>query len=401
MNDTVSIPERDRTRIEGKANWKEAPFRPFFLIASLDAIAGAAVWLPVALEVDQLPASAAAVWHRNALLFAAIPAMLAGFLLTALPRWTGRPRISSSTIALLVTFWITGRAASLLSVTSGNVVAAFFMVSLTGILAGSVIAAGDRRNVGVLLLLLGFCSSVMLTAATSHLELALRLGIASIVGLMTVIAGRVIPALTTAYLQSRGTVSAVRRSIYIEFLASTATVTALAAWVVMPRTELTGLLCIAASCSQVTRLMQWRGWQTTDNSSILTLHVGYCWIAVGFALMAAHILVPERLGAAPAIHAWTTGAFGTLGLAIMSSMIRRHTGRPFSRAMPVTAAYISMTLSCLTRLVAETPVAHVAPWITLSACLWMASFGLFLVTFASYLLPGASCRPAVTRRGTT
>ncbi|MBN9282631.1 MAG: NnrS family protein, partial [Hyphomicrobium denitrificans] len=66
------------------------PFRIFFVFAALDAIAAIAPWLPrllgyVASDVAGVPL---AVWHRDELLLGMMPAVLAGFVLTALPRWT-------------------------------------------------------------------------------------------------------------------------------------------------------------------------------------------------------------------------------------------------------------------------------------------------------------------------
>ena len=85
---------------------RREPFRLFFLIAATDAMLGAVVWLPLAF-VTETPSGAGA-WHRNALLFGTTLAILAGFLLTALPRWTKQPAVSRSTIHLLAATWMAG-----------------------------------------------------------------------------------------------------------------------------------------------------------------------------------------------------------------------------------------------------------------------------------------------------
>ncbi len=291
-------------------------------------------------------------------------------------------------LGLLVGLWLAGRAASILSPPAGLLLAALFLASVAAIAAADVLAARDRRNLKVVLLLLGLCLGALLNAAGPDIGLALRIGLASMAGLLTVIGGRVVPALSSAWLESVGIRGAMRRNAPVEHLAATAASLSLALWIVAPEAPLTGMLCAAAAGLQLMRLLAWRGWRIWRNWPILVLHVGYCWIAVGFGLLAIHILQPELLGEATAVHAFTVGAFGTLGIAIMSSMVRKHAGRPFSRGVPASLAYAAITLSCVTRLLAETPAGHLAPWGVLSAGLWVVSFGLFLVAFGSDLVQG-------------
>ena len=230
-------------------------------------------------------------------------------------------------------------------------------------------------------------------AAAWHVELALRIAIASIVGLITIIGGRVIPALTSAYAKETGGLHVIWISRQIERTAAIATACALVGWAVAPQARLTGVACATAAACQLMRAAQWRGWQGSAPWSILALHVGYCWIVVGFMLLAIHAFVPESVGQGAGVHAWTIGAIGTMGLAIMASMIRKHGRRAFSESLPATAAFLSITLSGLSRLVAETSVENRELCITMSGGLWIAAFGLFLVAFGSDLYgvadPGA------------
>jgi uncharacterized protein involved in response to NO len=352
----------------------------------MDAMLGAAAWLPLAFLTETLSGGGAGVWHRNALLFGTIPAVLAGFLLTALPRWTKQPAVSRSTRRLLAATWVAARASSFLSATVGLTFAAIFVLSLSIVAAGPVIAGRDRRNVKVVLLLSCFCASIVAMAGAWHVELALRMAIVSIVGLITIIGGRIVPALTAAYAQQTGDLRCIRLSTQVERAAAIATTCALVAWAVSPQAQLTGAACAAAAVCQLMRVAQWRGWQGSAPWSIIALHVGYCWTVAGFMLLALHVFVPETVGRGAGIHAWTIGAFGMMSLAIMASMIRKHSGRSFSDSVPATAAFVSIMLSCLSRLVAETSVADGGLWIRMSAGLWVAAFSLFLVAFGGYLL---------------
>ncbi|MBL8579221.1 MAG: NnrS family protein [Mesorhizobium sp.] len=383
---TVSIQYRSPNRSDLGITVRREPFRLFFLMAAIDAMLGAAAWLPVAFTTETLSVGAPGVWHRNALLFGTIPAVLAGFLLTALPRWTKQPAASRSTMRFLAATWVAARVSSFLFATVGLALAAVFVLSLTIVAARPVIASRDRRNVKVVLLLSCFCASIVAMAGAWHVELALRIAIASIIGLVTIIGGRIVPALTAAYTRQTGGRRLIRLSTQVERAAAIATTCALAAWAIAPQAWLTGAACAAAAVCQLLRVAQWRGWQGRVPWSIIALHVGYCWTVAGFMLLALHVFFPETVGRGAGIHAWTIGAFGMMGLAIMASMIRKHSGHPFSDSIPATAAFVAIMLSCLSRLVVETPVDDGGLWLRISAGLWIAAFGLFLVAFGGYLL---------------
>lgn len=359
-----------------------APFRPFFLLAALDAIAGGAVWTPPLLGLETgWRFMTAGEWHRDALLFGTVPAMLAGFLLTALPRWTGRPAIPATVTWALVALWLCGRGASVLvSQAAGLAVASLFCLVLTLIVTGTVIAARDRRNVKVAMLLAAYCAGTVLTAASVQVEPALRLVVASVVGLLVTIGGRVVPALTTAFAEHGGDAPAIRRSFTVERVAAVAALCALSAWVAAPQATPTAFACALAAFAQAVRAAQWRGWRVRA-SPVLALHAGYGWIVAGFALAAIHVVAPAQADRLAAIHVWMIGAMGTMGLAIMASMMRRHSNRAFARSAWATAAFASMTASCLSRLLACAIPGDPALWMTLSGAFWVAAFCLFLIAF--------------------
>ncbi len=355
-----------------------APFRPFFLLVALDAILGAVVWIPIPHAGG---ATGAGEWHRDVLLFGTIPAMLAGFLLTALPRWTGRPPIPATATWPLVALWLCGRAAFLLvSPGWGLALASLFLLTLVLVAAACILAAGDRRNVTVLLLLLVFCGSAVLTAASLRVDLALRAAVAAIVGLLIVIAGRVVPALTTAFGEHEGAAPAIRPSPAVERIAAAASACALCAWVAAPEAVPTGLAAALAACGQAVRLARWRGWRVPARP-VLALHAGYGWIVAGFALLATHILAPAWVDRLAPVHAWTIGATGTLGLSIMTSMMRRHGRRAFARLGSATAASVLVTASCLSRLLAGPLPGDPSVWLALSGAFWVAAFCLFLDSY--------------------
>jgi uncharacterized protein involved in response to NO len=367
-----------------KAKPVHLPFRPFFLMAVVDAVLGGSGWLPSAFGLQAYGSTglSAGDWHRDMLLFGMVPAVLTGFLLTALPRWTGHRAVSPRTTYLLVLLWACSRVAFLLRLPSlGLAFPAVWMLALLSIAAKAVIASRDRRNLKILLLLAVFCVSNGLVAASYQVELALRLALVSIIGLVVIIGGRVVPALTVAYVESAGGRIVLSRSVSRERAAALMTICALCSWVVAPEAQLTGIACGLAAFSQAIRAAQWKGWRSLSSSTVLGLHIGYGGIVLGFGLLAIHIFAPAMLGQATAVHAWTVGAIGTMALAIMASMIRRHSRLAFMPSMPATGALAAMTACCLSRLLVEALPGYTGPLLSFSGALWIVAFGLFLMAY--------------------
>jgi uncharacterized protein involved in response to NO len=94
-------------------------FRPFFLFGAIYAGAAVPLWLAAFAGDLSLPtAFAPRDWHVHEMLFGYVSAVVAGFLLTAIPNWTGRLPIQGKPLAVLFGSWVAGRAANPLSYTS-------------------------------------------------------------------------------------------------------------------------------------------------------------------------------------------------------------------------------------------------------------------------------------------
>jgi uncharacterized protein involved in response to NO len=66
-------------------------FRPFFLLGSVYAGLAILVWLPVFMgELSLVSAFVPRDWHVHEMLYGFLPAVITGFLFTAIPNWTGR-----------------------------------------------------------------------------------------------------------------------------------------------------------------------------------------------------------------------------------------------------------------------------------------------------------------------
>src|SRR6476660_7693255 len=87
-------------------------FRPFFLFGSAYAGVAVLVWLPAFYgELSLHSAFAPRDWHVHEMLYGYLPAVITGFLFTAIPNWTGQLPIQGRPLAALLAVWIAGRLA--------------------------------------------------------------------------------------------------------------------------------------------------------------------------------------------------------------------------------------------------------------------------------------------------
>ena len=80
-------------------------FRPLFLLAALQAGLTILVWLPFVTGHLTVPTAFAPIdWHIHEMLFGYQVAAIGGFLLTAIPNWTGRLPVQGMPLLALVLY---------------------------------------------------------------------------------------------------------------------------------------------------------------------------------------------------------------------------------------------------------------------------------------------------------
>jgi uncharacterized protein involved in response to NO len=86
--------------------------RPFFLFGALWGAMAAPLWVYVLAHGDGRIAGRAGMdWHIHEMLFGYVGAVIGGFLLTAVPNWTGRAPLAGTPLAVLFGLWAVGRLA--------------------------------------------------------------------------------------------------------------------------------------------------------------------------------------------------------------------------------------------------------------------------------------------------
>lgn len=369
-------------------------FRPFFFLAAAWACFAVLAWLWAFLGGMSLPGGFDALaWHRHEMLFGFVGAAIVGFLLTAIPNWTGRLPIAGLPLAALAGLWLTARAAVWFSGTVGLVTAAAFDIGfflVFALVAGREVIAAKNRNIPpvVMVLLLALADAWDYAAAlgfTTDQAAPSHAAIAVVIVLISLIGGRIIPSFTRNWLAKQGFVSGLPGqpgSFDIATIALTAL--ALAGWVVLPGEPWLAAILAAAGVAQIIRAARWQGWRTWSDPLVLVLHVGYAWIPVGLLLLAASVAgaaVPQTA----AIHALTAGAIATMILAVMTRASLGHTGRQL-RAGPATATiYACVTLGAGLRVLTGVGAIDYRTGLELSGALWALAFALFAIAYAPVL----------------
>ena len=368
-------------------------FRPFFLFGACWAALAVALWLPMLSGHLVLPSALGPIeWHVHELIYGYVPAIVAGFLLTAVPNWTGRLPVVGARLAALFLIWVAGRVAVFFSLWIGAVPAALidlaFLTALGLVIAREIIASNNTRNLKVLaaivLLLAGntlFYAELLGGIGAGH---GTRLGIAATILLIMLIGGRIIPSFTRNWLARR---SPGRLPIpFDRFDAVVMAVSglALAVWVVAPDASMTAWLALAAAVLNVGRLARWAGDRTVAEPLVLILHVGYGFVPIGFALLALGILEPALVAPSGALHGWTAGAIGIMTLAVMTRASLGHTGRPLTTTRSIQLIYLAAVLAATARIVAAFDVLR-EPMLHVSATAWVVAFAGFAVVYGPML----------------
>jgi uncharacterized protein involved in response to NO len=336
-----------------------AGFRPFFLAATVWAALAVPLWLAAYTEGLVLPIRLAPwVWHAHEMIFGFAAASVAGFLLTAIPNWTGRLPLQGPPLATLVFLWALGRVGVLISARIGAPAAALadlcFPFALLAVVAREILAGENLRNlpiVGALLLLLAGNLLVHLEAlgVAATAVLGNRVGIATLLMLISLVGGRIIPSFTRNWLTKfRPEVRAPAPAGRFDLAVLAITAVALAMWAIAPEAAASSCLLLIAGIAIGLRLSRWRGLSTAPEALLLVLHVGYAWLALGLLLCGVDGIF-EIVPPTVALHMLTVGAIGTMRLAVMTRASLGHTGGPL-RAGPITKTiYILVTIAAVLR----------------------------------------------------
>ncbi|MGE0797209.1 MAG: NnrS family protein [Lautropia sp.] len=358
-------------------------FRPFYLLAGIFATLAIPLW---ALQFSGLIGGAhltGPVWHAHEMLFGFALAVVVGFLFTAARNWTNQPTPTGAALAAICALWL---AARVLILTPFDWAAALanvgFPLAAAAGLIGPLRKARNSRNyffVGLLALMAVAAALVHLSRSDAVAVPAwagLTLGLDVLLFIVCVMGGRVIPMFT-----NNGVPGAqARRHPWVERAALGLIIVLATADALGAPARLTGAIAAAAGVAHALRWLLWQPWRTTRNPLVWVLHASYAWIPVHLVLrcLAAFDLAASSL----ATHALTTGAIAGMIIGMMTRTARGHTARPLRADRFDTACYLLVLAAGVVRV--GLPLIDAA-WllrsVQISAVLWSAGFGLFVVRY--------------------
>jgi uncharacterized protein involved in response to NO len=354
-------------------------FRPFFLLAAIWAAIAIPVWLAAYVHGYVLRGSLHAMaWHAHEMVFGFGMAAVAGFLLTAIPNWTGRLPVRGARLVVLAALWLAGRIALLVSGTIGAgaamVIDLLFPAALIALIARELVAGRNWRNLPMLVAL-----GLLLAAnALMYVQAALgqRLGIATLLALIALVGGRIVPSFTRNWLAKarRGALLPAPEGI-LDRAALLITLAALVAWVA----DLAAWPAVVAGIALALRLSRWRGGATLGEPLLFVLHLGYAWLALGLVWLGLD-------GSSAALHALTVGAIGTMTLAVMTRASLGHSGRALVADGATCAIYVLVTLAALLRVLGPLFDSSTVVAASLAGLAWSAAFATFAIHYGRFLI---------------
>ena len=383
-----------RARLASSPPFLRGGFRPFFFGGSVWAIVALLLWLAAFNGATALPSAMDPLaWHRHEMLFGFVGAVVGGFLLTAIPNWTGRLPIAGPPLAALFGLWLLGRLALLFSREAGLWIAAVpdvgFYILLAALFAREVLPAKNRNFPIVgLVLLFGVANALDYAATAGMLKdegIGYRAGVGLVVLMISLVGGRIVPSFTRNWLAKRSIRDRLpRQPDVFDFTTIAVTAAAIVAWTASPHHPPTGAILILAAILQILRLARWRGLRAVADPLVLILHVGYAWVPIGLALLGASIL-SAGIPISAAIHALTTGAMATMILAVMTRATLGHTGRALRASGSTVSLYVLVTFGALLRVAAPFGLFDYMVGIELAGLAWGAAFLIFLLSYGPML----------------
>jgi uncharacterized protein involved in response to NO len=377
-------------------------FRPFFFGAGVFAAIAVPIWvamLGLGLEVPSylVPRD----WHIHEMIFGYVAAVVAGFLLTAVPNWTGRLPVAGRPLAALFGLWLLGRIAMALSgltdlsfaPLAAAIVDAAFLVALAAVAAREVAAGKNIRNLPI-------CGLVALLAAANigfhwmalhdgDTGLFQRLALAVIAALITLVGGRIVPSFSRNWMVKAGLKTLPAPFDIFDKAAMLIAVVALLAWIGFPETTIGAALFALGAIALAVRVLRWRGWTTFGDHLVLILHVGYAWLPIWFGLMALHGFRPDFIDNSTAMHALTAGAAGTMTIAVMTRASLGHSGRALTADRLTSIVYALIVLGATARVLMPFLPLGYMPALSAAGLLWSAGFGLFAIGYGPLLFGAA------------
>ncbi|MCF4099957.1 NnrS family protein [Maritalea mediterranea] len=383
-------------------------FRPFFLFGAFYAGLTILLWVPFYFGELSLPlAMGPADWHMHETLFGFVPAVIAGFLLTAVPNWTGRLPVNGNALIALLLAWALGRLVTnmsalvpLWSVVALNLV---FPVLFAAAVCREILAGKNWRNLkvlvmfGLLVLAQGWFYLAWANGGSTRPAAYLALGV--VLMLIMLIGGRIVPSFTRNYLVKRQSETLPQPFNGFDKLTVLTSAIVLLGFVLqstglfsLPLVFAFGFMILAGL--HLVRLLRWHPELIWRDGLLLVLHVGYGFLPIGFAFMGLHFLDEGVVPIAAPIHALSTGAIGLMVIGVMCRATLGHTGHPLLASQGTSVLFAAILLAAILRIVAALSPDLSLLLMRVSHLMWVIGFWGFVALYGGKLM-----RPRAAPKG--
>ena len=372
----------------------ERGFRPFFLGAGIFAAIAMPLWVAMlAFDVSLTSSLAGRNWHLHEMLFGYLAAVIAGFLLTAIPNWTGRLPVVGRSLGALWGLWLAGRIA-MMFLQGAPLVAAIidsgFLVVFAGLLWREILAGKNIKNVPVCLIVsllaVGNIAFHALWLTDNSTVFAERLGLGMIAILISLIGGRITPSFTRNWMMKQNITPLPAGFDSVDKAGLATGVAAIVFWIAFAGHMLGGVLFGIAALLYFYRVSRWRGLACLAEPLVVILHIGYLWLPLWFSLMAFSSFFPEVLSQASALHALSAGAIGTMTVAVVTRASLGHSGQPLTADKWTMAIYGLIITGALLRISTDWLPIDYTVAVSTAGALWSMGFGLFVIIYGPMLL---------------
>jgi uncharacterized protein involved in response to NO len=266
-----------------------------------------------------------------------------------------------------------------------------FLLLLLLVALREIVAGRNWRN---LALLIGLALLIAANAFTHMQALGLsdsglfgaRLGIATLVLLIGLIGGRIIPSFTRNWLVKQGGTALPAPFGLFDKLCLAATLLALAAWVFAEAQPLSGAALLLAGALNLLRLARWQSRRTFAEPLVWSLHLGFLWVPLGLLLLGLGLLAPALLAPTAGLHALTAGAVGGMTLAVMTRATLGHSGRELRADGWTAAIFLGVALAAALRVAGSAVPALYLPLLHASGAAWVFAFGIFAIVYGRFHL---------------
>lgn len=368
-------------------------FRPLFLLAGLYALVGMGVWIAAIDGLRLRDYYGGIGMHSHEMVFGYAAAVITGFLLTAARNWTGIQTLSGSRLAGLCGLWLLGRILPWLPALPGWLIAVVDLAFLPCVMVtlGVSLYRGNKRQQLIFVILLGVLSIANLMIHLQILGLTgntagtgIYLAVYTIILLITLLGGRVIPMFTEGGLLGLGIRHRAIIRPWVDRMAIYSTVLWIISRLWLDEGPLLAGIAILAALAQGLRLAGWFHSGVLRVPLLWILYSAYAWIVAGFVLSAA-----AALGYCPlplALHGFTAGTIGLMTMGMMARVSLGHSGRALVTPWPVNLAFGLLNLAVLMRVLPALWLPQdYRLWLDLAGGLWLLAFALFLWVYIPIL----------------